>query len=106
MGNLYCDLVIDEKALWYGVPCMNGVLIDSGRYLGFIGHLVFGDIQGDLDPDYTGIGPGGRFVLYYYPPEVGGAPVQVPLQAIPSQQFDITLGGQNCTISIYTREAL
>ena len=106
MGNLYCDLAIDGKPLWSGVPCLDCVRIDSGRYLGFIGHLGFGDIQGTQNPDFTGIGPGGRFVLYYFPPEVGSAAVQVPLQAIPSQQFDITLGGQNCTISIYTREAL
>jgi len=105
MGNLYCDLSTDGKPLWYGVPCMNGVLIDSGRYLGFIGHLAFLDDQGTQDPDYTGIGPGGRFRLFYGQP--GQDPIQqIPLQAIPSQQLDITLGGQNCTVSIYTREAL
>lgn len=28
---------------------------------------------------------------------------QVPLSAVPSQQFGITLGGQNCTLSIYQK---
>lgn len=27
----------------------------------------------------------------------------VPLAAVPSQQFAITLGGQNCTISVYQK---
>jgi hypothetical protein len=96
---LYCDLAIDGTPLWTGVPCLNCVLIDSYLYLGFIGHLAFADSQGTLDPDYTGIGPGGRFWLLYS--QAGQDPLQVPLQAIPSQQFDIALGGQNCTISIY-----
>ena len=98
---IYCDLSIDGVTLWTGVPCMDDVLIDSYPYLGFIGHLAFDDSQGTLDPVYTGIGPGGRFQLLYA--EGGQDPVQVPLQAVPAQQFDITLGGQNCTISLYSK---
>jgi hypothetical protein len=29
--------------------------------------------------------------------------LQVPLAAVPSQQFGITLDGQNCTISVYQK---
>jgi hypothetical protein len=29
--------------------------------------------------------------------------LQVPLAAVPSQSFGITLGGQNCTISVYQK---
>ncbi len=46
-------------------------------------------------------GLGGRFALLYF--QVGQDPVQIPLQAVPSQQFDITLGGQNCTFSFYQK---
>jgi len=100
MDNLYCDLLINGVPIWYGVPCLNNVFIDSFPYLGFMGHLVFNDYQGSTDPQYTGIGPGGRYVLLYY--QSASVPVvQVPLLAVPSQQLDITLGGQYCTISIY-----
>lgn len=99
MANLYCDLAIDGQILWTGVVCLNCRLIDSYPYLGFVGHLAFDDGLGLTDPLYPGIGPGGRYSLLYY--QAGQPPLQVPLQAIPSQQLDITLGGQNCTISIY-----
>jgi len=101
MSNLYCDLAIDGITLWTGVVCLNCVLIDSYRYLGFIGHLGFDDSQGSDDPDYTGLGPGGRFQLLYS--QIGQDTVQVPLQAIPAQQLDVNLGGQNCTISLYQK---
>ena len=97
--NLYCDLAIDGVTLWTGVVCLCNVLIDSYPYLGFLGHLAFTDSQGSQDPDYTGIGPGGRYWLLYS--QAGQPPLQVPLQQLASQQLDITLGGQNCTISIY-----
>lgn len=102
MANLFCDLAIDGRTLWSGVPCLNCVLIDTYPHLGFQGHLAFADTQGAEDPDYTGLGLGGRFALFYSPGP-GQAPVQVPLQAIPSQQLDIDLGGQNCTLSVYHR---
>jgi hypothetical protein len=98
---LYCDLAIDGVTLWSSVPCLNCRLIDSYPYLGFIGHLAFDDSLGSNDPDYTGIGPGGRFALLYA--QVGQDPLQIPLRSIPAQQFDISLGGQSCTISLYTR---
>ena len=98
---LYCDLAIDGNLLWAGVPCLNCVKLDSYPHLGFVGHLAFDDAQGSQDPDYTGLGPGGRFRLLYA--QQGQDALQVPLRAIPSQQIDIALGGQNCTISIYQR---
>jgi len=101
MANLYCDLAIDGTILWAGVVCLNNTMLDSYPYLGFVGHLAFADYQGVLDPDYTGIGPGGRFALLYY--QAGAPALQVPLQAIPAQQLDVTLGGQNCTLSIYQK---
>lgn len=101
MANLYFDLAINGITLWAGVACLNDRLIDSYPYLGFVGHLAFDDAQGATDPLYPGIGPGGRYQLLYY--QAGQPTLQVPLQAIPAQQFDITLGGQNCTLSIYQK---
>jgi len=98
---IYCDLAIDGTTLWIGVPCLNCVLIDPAAYLGFLGHLAFDDSQGSVDPDYTGIGPGGRYQLLYY--LAGSDPVQVPLQAVPAQQLDIMLGGQSCTLTLYQK---
>jgi len=99
--NLYCDLSIDGVTLWAGVPCLNTRQLASYPYLGFVGNLAFDDSQGNTDPLYTGIGPGGRYQLLYYQP--GQPLVQVPLQAVPAQQLDISLGGQNCTISLYQK---
>jgi hypothetical protein len=102
MPNLYCDLAINGTPLWQGVPCLNRVQIGSFPYLGFIGTLAFADMQGSADPLYPGLDlKTGRYILLYY--QDGQDTVQIPLQAIPAQQFDITLGGQNCTISIYQK---
>jgi len=101
MANLYCDLAIDGTTLWTGVVCLNNTIIDSYPYLGFVGHLGFTDYQGATDPLYPGLGPGGRYALLYY--QAGQDALQVPLQAIPAQQLDVVLGGQNCSISIYQK---
>ena len=99
--TLYCDLAIEGNTLWSGAACLNNVLINSRSYLGFLGNIGFTDMQGSLDPVYTGLGPGDRFVLLYA--DVPGNYVQIPLEAIPSQQLDIMLGTQYCTISIYEK---
>jgi hypothetical protein len=101
MSATYCDLSIDGEPLWQGVLCMNCVLLDTYPYLGFIGHLAFDDAQGGTDPVYTGFGPGGRYSLLYA--QIGQPTLQIALQAVPAQQLDVTLGGQNCTLAIYTK---
>ena len=99
---LYCDLSINGVAIWYGSPCLSFVPINGYLYENFQGLLQFVDTQTPLeDPDYTQIGPGGRFQLIWTDPQ--GNNNQVPTQAIPAQQFDIDLGGQNCTLSFYTK---
>lgn len=98
---LFCDIMVNGTPLWYGVPCLNGVDINSASYLGFVGHLAFEDMQGVSDPSYTGLGS--RFVLIYFVD--GTTPnVQVPLQAVPSQQQNIILNNQNCVLSIYEKD--
>lgn len=95
---LYCDLSIDGAAIWTGMPCQN--LRSIGNYidLPFIGELYFQDTQSDTDPQWAGLN--GQYMLLYA--QAGQPTLQVPLQAIAAQQFDVTLGGQNCTLSFYT----
>ena len=95
---LYCDLTLNGSPLFVGMPCLNGKAIGNYPYLGFVGQLVFVDEQGGQDPSSPGLGT--RYVLIYYVP--GQPNQQIPLSDVPNQQFDIVLGTQNCTISIYT----
>ena len=44
--------------------CLNNVGLVRESYLGFIGQLVFVDIQGTDDPYYTGLGL--RYLLTYW----------------------------------------
>lgn len=100
---LFCDLLVSNVPVWNTVPCLNCVPINSRPYLAFAGDLVFFDTQSSNDPDYTGLG--GQFALLYFPAD-GSSAQQVPLQAVPAQQLDVILGGQNCTLSFYTRVSL
>ena len=95
----YCDLAINSVPIWTGVACMNLVNLVFAPYLAFVGELMFFDTQGLSDPVFSGLGT--RYHLMYTQP--GLDPVQVPLDAAPAQQFDVNLGGQNCTISLYER---
>lgn len=99
---LYCDLEVGNVPVWYAVPCLNGVPIDSRSYLPFVGDLIFIDTEGANDPTYDGLA--GRYALLYI--QSGQPSLQIPLQAVPSQQVSVTLGSQNCTLSIYLREVL
>ena len=99
---LYCDLTLNGTSIWYGVPCLNSVDINSFRYLGFTGKLIFIDTTGINDPTYEGLAD--RYILFYFADDVTPG-VQVPLQATPSQQLSIVLNGQDCVISIYEKNA-
>lgn len=99
---LYCDAIVNGKVAWTGVPCLNGVPINLRAYLGLEGKLVFLDSTGSADPYYEGLAD--RFLLLYVLP--GQENLQVPLKAVPAQQFDVVLADQNCTLSLYTREAM
>jgi hypothetical protein len=95
---IYCDLTVNGQPVWFGVPCLGGVSLKSEAYLGFIGDLIFTDLQGTGDPTFDGLGS--RFPLLYYGDQAL-SPVIVPLQAVPAQQFSIVLNGQNCILSFY-----
>jgi hypothetical protein len=102
---LYCDMTVDSNVLWTGAQCNNLTQINGAPYLGFLGALYFNDIAGTDDPDYTGLTT--QFQLLWLPPDTTDTSqaLVIPLQAIPNQQVSVALGGQNCTISIYTRTA-
>lgn len=97
---LYCDLTLNGELAWSGVPCLNGVAINSLPYVGFEGQLVFIDTMGYENPNYTGLSD--RFILLYIVD--GQDNQQVPLQDLPSQQTVIVLNEQNCVLAFYERE--
>jgi hypothetical protein len=102
-SKLFVDLSIDEQVIFQGVPALNAVPLNPSIHAGLEGTLMFGDNQGTEDPFSEGLGS--RFSLLYFKDNVNPG-VSIPLQPIPSQQFNITLNGQNCTVSIYHKEDL
>lgn len=64
LGNkLYIDLAVNDAQMLNGVLCQDGLMLPYYEYLGFVGGLVFLDMQGDEDPEYTGLGD--RWQLVY-----------------------------------------
>jgi hypothetical protein len=61
--GLFFDLKAGRKSIVNAVICRDGVNLVTQSHLGFLGTLVFGDMQGSDDPIYTGIGT--RFFLFY-----------------------------------------
>lgn len=51
---IYMDLTVDDKILYQGKICLNGVDLVDSSYLNFKGQLKFVDTQGEDDPYYTG----------------------------------------------------
>jgi hypothetical protein len=63
-GNLYFDLLVNNKPIIVGSICRNRQRLLVGlNYRGFVGDFVFVDSQGDEQPEYTGLGI--RWFLYY-----------------------------------------
>ena len=96
---IYCDLSIDDVVIFAGVACMWNTTINTG-VTALPGTLLFTDTQGMLDPYYQGFGV--RFDLAFLGDDAEDA-LFIPLDPIPSQQFDIPLGGKNCTLSFYEK---
>ena len=97
---IYCDLAIDGVPIWDGKPCLNLVGLKWYEYIAFTGQLLFVDQQGNSDPTSDGLGT--RYLLVYYDGNSADT-VSVPLSAVTSQQLDATLGGQNCTLTLYEK---
>lgn len=64
--GLFCNVYIDNVLVIGGVICQNINRIVRDVYLGFVGDLIFEDLQGDADPQYAGLGS--RWVLCYVTP--------------------------------------
>jgi hypothetical protein len=63
--GLYMNLSVQNAPIVQGMVCLNLVRIVRRLYLGFLGDLVFQDIEDDTDPVYTGLGT--RYFLNYIP---------------------------------------
>lgn len=60
---LYCDLYVNDALIVGGIICRNLTKIVRDKYLGFIGDLMFQDIQLASDPSSPGLGS--RYVFCY-----------------------------------------
>lgn len=61
--NLYMDLSVNGVPITTGVICLNQKrLLVNRQYLGFVGDLMFIDMQGTEDPQYSGLGSRWQFV--------------------------------------------
>ena len=94
---LLCDLMVDGVQLFTGMSCLNNKPIGNYPYLGFVGQIGFVDTQGNSNPGTPGLDS--RYVLIYVLP--GQPNTIIPVQDLPSQQFNVVLGTQNCTITLY-----
>lgn len=104
---LFMDLSMDSTSLWQGVLCLNGVPAGSEPSIPFAGKLIFldtlfpTDASQAQDPSWELLGT--RFLLMYL--QDGQDNLVVPTQPVPWQEFNVVLGGQNCTVALRERAA-
>jgi hypothetical protein len=63
--GLFMDVNSSGVNMCSNVLCENMHMVIRAPYMGFNGDFAFFDTQGTDDPDYTGLGDGGRFQLAY-----------------------------------------
>jgi len=63
--GLFLDLSVSGSSIVSGVICEDRIKLVRYDYLGFAGDLAFVDMQGTLNPYYTGFGT--RYKLVYIP---------------------------------------
>lgn len=63
--GMFFSLYVDGALVIGSVVCENLNRIVRSIYLGFIGDLMFADLQGSSDPNYLELGS--RFILLYIP---------------------------------------
>lgn len=59
--GFYLDLLVADAPIVTGVLCRDRNRLVMAEYMGFDGDLVFVDLQGNSDPDWTDLGS--RFQL-------------------------------------------
>lgn len=64
--GLFMDVYLNNSNIISCRICQNYNVIIGYSYLGYSGDFLWWDQQGIEDPYYTGIGPGGRFGLWYF----------------------------------------
>jgi hypothetical protein len=64
--GLFADVVYNGVAVALARLCLDRVDINANRYLGLPQSLLFVDLQGATDPDYTQFGT--RYLLVYGTP--------------------------------------
>lgn len=65
INPIFLDLYINDVLVLGGVLALNNVGLVRDPYLGFVGDLSFTDIQGNEDPQVSGLGI--RWLLCYWP---------------------------------------
>jgi len=70
-GNLYTDLDVSGANIWRGFIVRNSLPCKLYPYLAFAGQLVFVDMQGEADPQWSGLGSRWQ-CLYLTDAEVSG----------------------------------
>lgn len=61
--GFFFDLLVNDRQVVTTRLVRNAVPLVRQRYLGFVGDLFIMDMQGNQDPEYTGLGT--RYLLYY-----------------------------------------
>lgn len=61
--GLYLDILISNSPIVSGVICEDRNRLVRDAYLGFVGDLIFADLQGTSDPSYIKLNS--RFLLVY-----------------------------------------
>ena len=60
---MYMDFYLNDVLISAGIPCWYGNKMIRYDYLGFSGDLVFMDLEGESNPEWSGLGD--RYKLYY-----------------------------------------
>ena len=64
--GMFLDLYVNDVLIQGGMLCRQAVRLVRDSYIGFIGDLCWFDTQTPpADPEYTDIGPNGRWFLAY-----------------------------------------
>jgi hypothetical protein len=61
--SVFCDLYVDDVAIWTGTKAITGTGIKPVAHLAFAGDLIFRDLNGNRNPHFSGFST--RWFLEY-----------------------------------------